>query len=166
MNGKTDKNLAYAFAAESKASARNTAFAQKADHDGYSQIARLFRAVAEAESVHALRYLRMMRGKIGSTEENLETAFQNEIKANVNEYPKLIQDAMEEGVSATERAFSQSRDVESRHAELYKKAMNNMLAERSTDYYVCQVCGYVSEDEAPENCPVCGAVKTKFKKLD
>lgn len=163
MSEKTEKNLGYAFAAESKASARNLAFAQKAEHEGYAQIARLFRAVSEAEGVHAQRYLRLMRGKIGSTEENLQTAFENEIKANVDEYPQLIQDAVDEGVGAAEKAFSQSRDVESQHAELYKRAMNDMLAERETAYYVCQVCGHIAENDAPDKCPVCGAVKEKFK---
>jgi rubrerythrin len=165
MSEKTEKNLAYAFAAESKASARNAAFAQKAQHEGYARIGRLFRAVSEAESVHAQRYLRLMRGKIGSTEENLEAAFHSEIRANVDEYPKLIRDATAEGNGPAEKAFTQSRDVESRHAELYKKAMNDMLAERDTVYYVCQVCGHIAEDEPPENCPVCGAVKGKFKEI-
>ena len=165
MAEKTEKNLALAFAAESKAAVRNEVFAKKADLDGYSQIARLFRAVSDAESVHAHRYLLLLRGKIGSTEENLEAAFQNEIKANVDEYPKLIKDASEEGKKNVVRALSQSRDVESRHAELYKKAMNDMLADRETEYFVCQVCGYVSEDEAPEKCPICGAVTGKFKKV-
>lgn len=165
MAEKTEKNLAYAFAAESKAAIRNEAFARKADVEGYQQIARLFRAVSEAESVHARRYLLLMRGKVGSTEENLETAFQNEIRANVKEYPSLIRDASEEGKQGVFRAFSQSRDVESGHAELYKRAMNDMLTDRVTDYYVCQVCGYISEDEAPRNCPVCGAVQGKFKKM-
>lgn len=165
MPGKTEKNLAYAFAAESKASVRNATFARKADMEGYSQIARLFRAVSDAESVHARRYLLIMRGKIGSTEENLETAFQNEIKANVEEYPKLIKDASEENSKNALKAFSQSRDVESRHAQLYKKAITDMLADRETAYYVCQVCGYVNEDEAPDKCPICGAVKEKFKQI-
>lgn len=165
MSSKGEKNLAIAFAAESKAAARNAAFAQKAQAEGYSQIARLFRAVSDAESVHARRYLMLMRGKIGSTEENLKTAFKNEITANEDEYPKLIKDAVEEGLKPIEKAFSQSRDVEDRHAELYKKAMNNMLSERETVYYVCQVCGYIAEDSPPENCPVCGAVKGKFKKV-
>jgi len=163
MPNKTEKNLTYAFAAESKASARNSAFALKADHDGYPQIARLFWAVSEAESVHARRYLNFIRGKIGSTEENLEAAFQHEIKANVEEYPKLIKDASEEGMKSLAEAFSQSRDVEGRHADLYKKAMNDMLADRQSEYYVCQVCGYINENEAPENCPVCGSVKGRFK---
>ena len=166
MSEKTQKNLAYAFAAESKAAARNNAFAAKADQEGYSQIARLFRAVSEAESVHARRYITLLRGKIGSTEENLEAAFQNEIKANVDEYPTLIKDASEEEQKVAMTAFTQSRDVESTHADLYKKAMNDMLAERDTKYFVCQVCGYIAEDQAPEKCPVCGAVQSKFKKMD
>jgi rubrerythrin len=165
MPEKTEKNLAYAFAAESKASVRNDAFAKKAEMEGYPQIARLFQAISDAESVHARRYLVLLLGKIGSTEENLETAFQNEIKANVEEYPKLIKDASDEEEDAALEAFSQSRDVENRHAELYKKAMNDMLSDRETTYYVCQVCGYVSEDEAPEKCPVCSAVKEKFKRI-
>jgi rubrerythrin len=166
MSEKTEKNLAYAFAAESKAAVRNEAFSMKADKEGYQQIARLFRAVSDAENVHAKRYLLLMRGRVGSTEENLETAFNNEIKANVDEYPKLIKDATDEGVDGALKAFSHSRDVEARHAALYKKAMNDMLAERETDYYVCQVCGYINEETAPDNCPVCGAVKTRFKKID
>ncbi len=166
MKERTEKNLAYAFAAESKAAIRNEAFAKKAQAEGYPQIARLFKAISEAESVHARRYLLLMRGKVGSTEENLETAFQNEIKANVEEYPKLIKDASEEGHEGALRAFSQARDVESMHADLYKKAMNDMLADRETKYWVCQVCGYIAEDEPPEKCPVCGSVKGKFKLVE
>ena len=165
MSGKTEKNLAYAFAAESKASVRNATFAKKAEMEGYSQIARLFRAVSDAESVHARRYLMLMRGKIGSTEENLEAAFQNEIKANVEEYPRLIKEAAEEENRNVLKAFSQARDVESFHAELYKKALNDMVSDRETDYFVCQVCGYVSEDTAPDKCPVCGAVQEKFRQV-
>jgi rubrerythrin len=166
MSEKTEKNLAYAFAAESKAAIRNDAFAKKAEMEGYAQIARLFRAVSDAESVHARKYLLLMRGKVGTTEENLDTAFHNEIKANVEEYPKLIKDASDEQNEGALKSFSQARDVESRHAELYKKAMNDMLADRETTYYVCQVCGYINEESAPEKCPVCGAVKSKFKLVE
>jgi len=166
MSEKTEKNLAYAFSAESKATTRNAAFALKAEEESFPQIARLFRAVSEAESVHARRFLNLMRGKIGSTEENLEAAFNSEIKANAEEYPRLISEAVEEGMEAVERAFSHARDVESRHAELYKEAMNAMIGDRKIEYYVCQVCGYISEGSAPENCPVCSAVKEKFRKVD
>lgn len=165
MPSKTDKNLAEAFAAESKVAARNTVFALKAEREGFSQFARLFRAVAEAQSVHARRYLRLMRGKIGSTEENLESAFQKEIVANVLRYPRLIEEAAEEGTGVVAHAFSQSERVERRHAEIYRRAREDMLADRQTVYYVCQVCGNISENAPPDNCPICGAVKDKFKKL-
>jgi len=165
MGENTENNLAYAFAAESKAAVRNEAFAKKAEMEEYTQIARLFRAVSEAESVHARRYLLLMRGKVGSTEENLIAAFQNEIRANVEEYPKLIKDASDEDEKGALKAFSQARDVESRHAELYKKAMNDMLEDRQAEYYVCQVCGYINEDKAPDKCPICGAVPGKFKQV-
>ena len=145
-----------------KAAVRNKAFAQKAEKEGYSQIARLFRAVSDAESVHARRYLNLIRGKIGSTEKNLEAAFQNEIRANVEEYAVLIKDAAEEEQKVALTAFNQSRDVEAGHAELYKNAMNDMLMDREVDYYVCQVCGYVCEDAPPEKCPICGAIQEKF----
>ncbi len=166
MTDKTEKNLAYAFAAESKAAARNAAFAAKADREELPQIARLFRAVSDAESIHARRFLFMMRGKIGSTEENLEAAFESEIKANAEEYPKLIKDAADEDYERAVKAFSQARDVETGHAELYKKAMNNMISGREVEYYVCHVCGYIGEDEAPDTCPICGAVKGKFKRVE
>lgn len=166
MFDKTEKNLSYAFAAESKAAARNAVFAKKAEVEGYTQIARLFRAVADAESVHSRRFLMLMRGKIGTTEENLVAAFENEIKANAEEYPALIRVAAEEGNDAAMTAFSHARDVESRHAELYKKAINDMIAEQETGYFVCQVCGYIAEDVAPERCPVCNAVKQKFKSVN
>ena len=163
MTGKTEENLRAAFAAESKAAARNRAFALKAEQEGLVQIAKLFKAVAEAESVHARRYLMLMRGKIGSTEENLKAAFESEIRANLEEYPRLIQEAGAEEDQMAMRAFSQSRDVEDRHAELYKGAMNDLLADRLSDYHVCQVCGHVAEGAAPDKCPVCGAVREKFR---
>ena len=166
MGEKTEKNLGKAFAAESKASIRNAAFALKAEKEEYISAAKLFRAVADSESVHANRFLLLMRGKIGSTEENLKTAFENEIKANADEYPQLIRDAEEEGASnAVMKALIQTRDVEERHAQLYKGMINDMIEGRETDYYVCQICGYIAEKEIPENCPVCGAVKTRFKAI-
>lgn len=167
MGEKTEKNLAKAFAAESKASIRNSAFALKAVKEDYLAVAKLFRAVSESEAVHANRFLLLMRGKIGSTEENLRTAFENEIKANADEYPQLIREAEEENSNkAIMAAFTQSRDVEERHAELYKKMLNDMIEGRETDYFVCRICGYISEDTVPDNCPVCGAVKDKFKAIE
>jgi rubrerythrin len=163
MGTTTEKNLGVAFTAESKASVRNAAFAMKAEQENLPQIARLFRAISNAEEVHAKRYLLLMRGKIGSTEDNLKMAFENEIRANIEEYPRIIKVAEEENASkAVMKAFTQSRDVESQHAELYKRAINDMLADRETEYYVCSICGNISENKIPDNCPVCGAAKSRF----
>ena len=166
MSGKMEKNLKEAFAAESKSSVRNAAFALKADKENLPQIAGLFRAVSDAESVHARRFLLLLRGKIGSTEENLKEAFENEIKANTEAYSPYIREAEEGGASgAVKKAFIQSRDVESRHMELYKKAIEGKGADSQAEYYVCQICGNISENYAPQNCPVCGAVQSRFKKV-
>lgn len=167
MGEKTEKNLSKAFSAESKASVRNAAFAMKAEKEEYELAAKLFRAVADSESVHAKRFLLLMRGKIGSTEENLQAAFENEIKANADEYPQLIKDAEDEGASkAVMKAFTQTRDVEEGHAQLYKSMINDMIEGRDTDYFICQICGYISENSIPDNCPVCGAVSSRFESVN
>lgn len=164
MSDRIEKNLAIAFAEESKAAARNAAFALKAEQEGYSQLARLFRAVADADSVHAHRFLLLMRGKIGNTEENLKAAFQNESKANEEHYPGMVEDAKESS-KAVKKAFTQSMKTDGEHAELYKKAMDHMLANSEIEYYVCQICGHISEGFVPENCPVCQAVRGRFKRV-
>ncbi len=164
MGEKTEKNFGKVFAAESKASLRNAAFSLKAEKEGYINAAKLFKAISDSESVHANRFILLMRGKIGTTEENLKAAFENEIKANAEEYPQLIKDAEEEGSnSSIMKALTQTRDVEERHAQLYKSMMNDMMEGRVTEYYLCMICGYISENDIPENCPICGAVKSKFR---
>ena len=158
---KTLSNLKVGFVAESQAHQRNLAFALKAEQEGYPQMARLFRAVAEAEGVHAFNHLRMLGG-VSGTQENLESAFERENLAT-DTYPQFIREANEEGNAAVARVFSFSRDVERGHAKLYKKALEDMIREADTDYYVCSVCGYVSDGELPEQCPICGASKEKFR---
>ena len=166
MVEKIEKHLAQAFAAESKASARNEAFALKAERDGYINLARLFRAVADAESVHAHRFLLLMRGKIGTTEQNLKDAHQSEIKATKDYYPVMVENAKsEEAPSAVKKAFTQSLRSDGEHADLYRDAMKDMLRGREIDYYVCQICGHIHLGEAPENCPVCRAVRGRFKRI-
>jgi rubrerythrin len=160
MGEKTEKNLGKAFAAESRAAIRNAAFALKAEKDENINAARLFRAVSDSASVHANRFLLLTRGKIGTTEENLKAACENEIRANIEAYPQMINDAQEEEANkAVMKALVQTRDVGERYTRLY----NGMLEGRTAEYYVCQICGYIAEDEIPENCPICGAVKSRFK---
>jgi len=160
---KTLKNLKAGFVAESQAHQRNLAFAMKAEQDGLPQIAGLFRAVAEAEGIHAYNHLRLLGG-ISDTQENLEAAFERENLAQ-STYPQFIREANEEGNTAVAKIFSYSRDVEKGHAKLYKKALEHMIQETDTDYYVCGICGYVSDGELPDECPICGAPREKFKHI-
>ncbi len=160
-----ERKLREAFAGESKASVRNLAFARKAEEDGLPQVARLFRAVAESEKVHATEYLRYLEGVIGETEENLKTAFEGEIKAKTDIYPPFIQEAFGLKREDVAWSFSRSRDVEERHAQLYKDALDALITEKETEYSVCQVCGYVFEKDLPEECPVCRANNKNFKKV-
>lgn len=160
---KTLVNLKMGFEAESKASLRNKNFAMKADQEGFPQMAALFRAVAEAEAVHAYHHLRFL-GAISDTQSNLEFAFEHENYA-ASAYPDLIKTATEENNTAVAKQFSFVRDVEREHAGLYKKAMDHMVSEQTTEYYVCSVCGHIEDGFAPDECPICGAAKNKFTKI-
>jgi len=165
MSEKTEKNLALTLAADSKAAARHTAFAQKADHEADSRAARLFRALSDSKSVQARRCLLLLRGKIGTTRENLETALEQERRAYEEAYPVLVREAEEEGMKTAEMIFSQSREVAPVQGVLLEKALQADEETGPVDYYVCQVCGYLSENRAPEKCPICGAIPGKFKHI-
>ncbi|MFP4393115.1 MAG: rubrerythrin family protein [Desulfohalobiaceae bacterium] len=160
----TVQDLKEAFAGESQANRKYLAFAQQAEKEGYPGVGKLFRAAAEAETVHAHAHLRAMQG-VGSTQENLKEAVAGEIHEFKNMYPDMINHAQEEGHKQAERSFRYANEVEKVHAELYQKALDNLDQVQDRDYYVCTVCGYTAEDEAPEKCPVCGANAKAFKKV-
>lgn len=162
---KTQKNLMDAFAGESQANRKYLAFANKAEAEGFKQIAKLFRAAAEAETVHAHNHLREA-GQIKSTKENLEEAVNGETFEFQEMYPAMIEDAKAEALKGAERSFVYANAVEKIHAELYKKALADIGNNPDINYYVCQVCGNTVEKEAPDECPVCGAKKQAFKKVD
>lgn len=162
---KTEKNLLEAFAGESQANRKYLAFAKKAEEEGYKQIARLFRAAAEAETVHALNHLRELGG-VKSTKENLQAAINGETYEFENMYPRMIKEAEAEGKEGALRSFEFANEVEQIHAELYRKALENLGKNPDVVYYVCQVCGNTVEGEAPDECPVCGAKKQAFKKIE
>ncbi len=161
----TDKNLLEAFAGESQANRKYLAFAKKAEEEGYRQIAKLFRAAAEAETVHALNHLRELGG-IKSTRENLEAAISGESYEFQKMYPEFIEDAKKEGKESALRSFNFANEVEKIHAQLYRKALENLGRNPDVDYYVCQVCGNTVEGTPPDECPICGAKKEAFKKID
>lgn len=160
----TDKNLAAAFAGESQANRKYLAFAKKADSEGHTQAAKLFRAAAEAETLHAHAHLKAM-GAIKSTAENLQTAVEGETYEFESMYPDFIKIAQEENNAAAVRTFTMANEAEKVHAELYKKALANIASGESYDYYLCTVCGHIAEKEAPEKCPICGAKTQAYKNI-
>jgi len=160
-----EKHLREAFAGESKAYVRNLAFAAQADREGFPQVARLFRAVAEAERVHAQEYLKYLEGVVEDTETNLKKAFENEMRAKNEYYPDFIKEALALKREDVYWSFNRARDVEERHALLYKQALTAMVSDKEITYHVCQVCGYVFDGEPPDRCPVCGAERKRFKKV-
>ena len=162
---KSEQNLKDAFAGESQANRKYLAFAEKADKEGYSQAARLFRAAAAAETVHAHTHLRALKG-VGSTADNLKEAVAGETYEFESMYPPMIDGAKEEGHKAAERSFTYANAVEKVHAALYQKALDNLENMEEVDYYVCSVCGHTVEGEPPDECPVCQAKKKAFFKVD
>lgn len=162
---KTEKNLYDAFVGEAKAALRLKGYAEKAEEEGYSQMAKLFRAIAFAEEVHGLKHLKLLE-IVGSTEENLQASFESETSVTENVYPEFIRIADEEGNQGARISFTHARDAEEFHARLYKGAIDRMIDETEAPYHVCTVCGYVAEGEAPEKCPVCDALPEKFMRVD
>lgn len=162
------EKLKAAFAGESQANRRYLAFAKKADEEGLSQVARLFRAAAEAETVHALNHLRIA-GEIGMTVSNLDEAISGETFEFTKMYPEHLGVARKERNKQAEWSFNVANQVEEIHAGYFEKALkalknNEELPE--VDYYVCKVCGNTVENAAPERCPICGAPRAQFFKVD
>jgi rubrerythrin len=161
---KTQENILTAFIGEAKAYFRLLAYADKADEEEVPQIAALFRAIADAERVHACRMLDLVKDLVvKDTDTNLEKSFQREKTVSENAYPEFIKDAQDDAEDAAVLAFSHARDAESFHAKLYERAIYHVIKERASAYHICQVCGFVTDKRRPEKCPICGAPEEKFK---
>jgi len=165
MDDKILEALRQAYVGEAKAALRLKLYADKADDEGYKQIAHLFRVIAFSEEIHGKRALRVLR-ELKTTEENLAASFESEKTVAEIAYGSFVKLAEEAGDKPALLHFSQSRDVEETHAKLYKQAMNHFMEERETVYHVCKVCGYVADGELPDECPVCGAKKEQFTTFD
>lgn len=161
----SEKDLLAAFAGESQANRKYLAFAKQAEKDGYPQVAKLFRAAAEAETVHAHNHLRTLGG-VKATADNLKEAIGGETHEFKTMYPEMIEHAKKEALKAAERTFNFANEVEKVHAALYQHALDNLDSLKETDYYVCSVCGYTCENEPPDKCPVCNAKSSAFFKVD
>lgn len=160
----TQKNLMDAFAGESQANRKYLAYANKAEKDGFAQVAKLFRAAAHAETIHAHAHLRLA-GKIHDTLANLEDAIAGETYEFTKMYPEMIKDAETEGTKAAANYMKWVNAVEEAHANLYKKALAAKGKMEDVDYYVCNVCGYTHEGPHDGPCPICNAQATAFEKV-
>lgn len=165
MDEAIQESLKRAFDGEAKAVLRLKVFAEKADQEGYPQIGKLFRVIAASEAIHGTRALKLLR-EIGSTEENLAASFESEETVAQVAYSEFIKRALEVEDKAAALYFTHSRDVEETHARLYKDALNAMASDQETSYYLCKLCGFVSEGSVPDTCPVCGAPKEQFFEFD
>lgn len=166
--GSTNENLQDAFSGESQANRRYLFFAEEADKTGHKQIARLYRAAAEAETVHARNHLKVT-GSIKSDKENLEAAVGGENYEFTEMYPTFIEQAKAENNKDAEWSFDMANKVEQIHHRLFQEALSGLQSgkpSKDAPYYVCQVCGNTVEGEAPDRCPICGAPKSKFKRVD
>ena len=160
----SEKNLKDAFAGESQANRRYLAFAKKAEEEGYKQVATLFRAAAEAETVHAQSHLRVLGG-VKSTKENIQEAIAGETHEFKKMYPEFLAKAKAEGIKPAEMSFDYANQVEKIHAALYEKALANLGKNEAVDYYVCPVCGDTVEGKPPDKCPICNTPGSKFVKV-
>lgn len=164
---RTIGNLRNAFAGESQANRRYLAFAQTAEEEGFTQVAKLFRAAAEAETVHALNHIRII-GEVKTTAENLNTAINGETFEYKKMYPEYLSTAKQEKNQQALWSFNIANQVEQVHAGLFTKAAKALKTGKDpskADYYVCSVCGNTVENEPPEKCPICGNPRTKFFKV-
>ncbi len=164
MKDRTANNVHDAFVGEAKAYQRLLMFAKKAEAEDLPQIAHLFRAVAAAEGIHSRRHFALLES-VADTQTNLERAFQTEESVNGTHYLRMLQEAEQDGEENATLVFSQARDVEGEHVNLYKRALTHLIAQRQTDYYVCTVCGHIHEREPPEKCPICSASRDAFEKV-
>ncbi|NLV50578.1 MAG: rubrerythrin family protein [Clostridiales bacterium] len=159
---KTLKNLMEAFAGESQANRKYTAYAKKAEAEGKINAAKLFRAASDAETLHALKHFEVA-GKIGSTSDNLKDAVAGETFEYTDMYPDFVKEAEAEGNKAALMSFSFAMKAEEVHAKLYKEALENLDQTEEIFYYLCPVCGNI-EKFVPERCSICGVPGDKFIK--
>ncbi|MBI1389119.1 MAG: rubrerythrin family protein [bacterium] len=160
----TQHDLQEAFAGESQANRRYLAFAQKADADGFPQVARLFRAAAEAETIHALAHLRALDG-VKTTAENLKEAVEGERYEYQEMYPGFLKTAQSEANKRAEASFKNTLAAEEVHHNLYKQALEAVQAGADLEnavIYICPVCGNLEIGQVPERCPICNAPGSKF----
>lgn len=163
---KTNENLQAAFAGESQANRKYLAFARQAEKEGFPKIAKLFRAAAAAETVHAHNHLRTMGG-IGDTGENLKAAIEGENYEVVSMYPDFIAAAEEENEKKALTSFRWAWEVEKEHEGLFREALASLGSDwKEVEIWVCPVCGHTHIGPPPDKCPVCNTPGDRFEIVD
>ncbi len=164
----TKENLEAAFSGESQANRKYLAFADRAESEGFEQIAYLFRGIAEAETIHAHNHLRAM-GKVGDTEENLKSAIAGEDYEYKDMYPEFLVESEAEGETQASTGFRFALEAEQVHSTLYSEALRMAEAGEDMpvqDLYLCEVCGHTVLGSIPERCPICGSKQEKYFKVE
>ena len=179
VSQQTLNNLNAAFQGESNAAHRYEAFAKKADADGYSQAARLFRAASRAESIHKenhkqailelggkVKDFKLDEIKLGTTAENLQAAIKGESYERDTMYPQFLKQAKEDGAKEATRTLVYAQKAEAEHAKLYQEALDNLGQKGDAPIYVCKVCGYTTTKLPDRNCPGCRESVSQYVRID
>ncbi|MDH7593716.1 MAG: rubrerythrin family protein [Methanomicrobiales archaeon] len=164
----TDNNLKEAFAGESRANRKYTAFSERAEEEGFRNVAKLLKAASEAEAIHSARLLRVMK-EVSSTAGNLEKGIEGETYEFTRMYPGFIEKAKSEGNNDAVTAFTYAMKAEEVHAKFYRQALERVKAGRDLDaqkFFLCPVCGNIALDAPPERCPICGVPGSRFRKIE
>lgn len=165
VTGKTEKDLMEAFAGESQANRKYLAFAKKAQEEGHPQAAKLFRAAAQSETIHAHKHLDFLGG-VQDTPRNIEASIEGETYEFTQMYPSFKADAQTEGFDDVAEYIGFLTRVENEHSDMYQSILDNLGNNADVDYFVCGFCGHVHEGSAPAKCPVCGSPQSKFSKVE
>ncbi len=161
----TKENLKAGFAGESQANRKYLAFSKQAQKEGLDKISRLFQAIAEAETINALKHFELMGG-IGNSLDNVQSALEGEVYEFTHMYPGFIDQAEKEDEKSSRIAFHLANEAEKAHAKLFEKAVQALQGNNdfpAEAFALCPICGYVAENQAPERCPICGAKGEVFK---
>ena len=164
MSKQTIKNLREAFAGESQANRRYLACARKAKEEGYENVSRHFRVIAEAETIHAMNHLKAL-GEIKSTLENVQASYQGEADELTGMYPMFIDQAKRDANNEALNSFFWAAEAERTHMDLFEKALEALRKGKDLELgplYICEICGYTVEGDCPSQCPTCGEGKEKF----
>ena len=162
---KTDENLQKVIASFTTASVRFSAYAEIAEEEGYRQIAKLFRAMAETQRIFAVNAMRVS-GEFDKTEVNLSAAIDAKTYEFTQLFPTFVEQADNDGNPVASTAFRAAAETTKGHVRILNVAQDNFGRNKEIDYWVCGMCGKIESGDTPVSCRTCGAAREKFTKID